>query len=129
MVRPLNVAAVALAALIASSAFAQSKTPLQRFPLNKPIPESAVTACKSAAIPIRLNTLMAQGKEDEASAAFEHAVTEGECLNGRGMVTYVRQVHRVDAADGAILTVYEASAGGMKFFVPMLGYLHEEITA
>ena len=129
MNRPQNLAALAVALLlITTTAFAQDKS-LQRFPLHKAIPESAVTACRSPATPIKLNMLMSQGREDEASAAFENAVSAGECLNGRGMVTYLRQVHRVDSPDGAVLTVYEASAGGLKFYVPMLGYLHQEISA
>ena len=129
MTRPLNAVAFAVALLlITMTAFAQTNSP-QRFPLYKPIPESAVTACRSPATPIKLNMLMSQGKENEASAAFETAIHAGECLNGRGMVTYLRQVHRVDSPDGSLLTVYEASAGGLKFYVPMLGYLHHEISA
>jgi hypothetical protein len=129
MDRPQNLAALAAALLlITTTAFAQDKS-LQRFPLHKPIPESGVTACRSAATPIKLNMLMSEGKDNEASSAFESAVTAGECLNGAGMVTYLRQVHRVDSPDGAVLTVYEARAGGVRFFVPMLGYLHQEISA
>jgi hypothetical protein len=128
MSRPHRATAFALAALIAvpALAVAQAMPPLQRFQLYKPIPEPAITACRNSDVPIRLNTLMAEGHVDEATAEFETAVHDGKCLNGTGMVTYTRQIHRVDAPDGTVLTVYEASAGGVKFFVPMLGYLHED---
>ena len=129
MDRLIRATIVVATALVAAAVFAQSKQPLQRFPLHKPIPENGVTACTDAAIPIRLNTLMAEGREDEATKAFERALTQGDCLNGRGMVTYLRQVHRIDSPEGAVLTVYEASAGGVTFYVPMLGYLHEELMA
>ena len=127
MNRRFHLAGCAAALLFATTALAQNTT-LQRFPLHKPIPESGVTACRSAATPIKLNMLMSEGKDAEASAAFESAINAGECLNGRGLVTYVRQVHRVDSPDGSVLTVYEASSGGMRFYVPMLGYLHQEMS-
>lgn len=125
MNRLLHAGAVALA-LLAGAAAAQDTSPLQRFPLNEAIPESGITACLSQEVPIRVNTLLAEGQEDEAALAFRQALSEGKCINGAGVVTYTKQVHRLDGDDGSVWTVYEANAGRAKFFVPMHGYLHED---
>lgn len=128
MLRTLRHAAVALALVLPAGAYAQSESQLQRFPLNKPIPEPAVTVCVNPEVPIHVNTLLAEHKSDEATAAFVDAVSHGQCVNGQGIITYIRQVHRVDSEEGAVLTVYEATAGGAKFYVPMAGFLHEDMT-
>jgi hypothetical protein len=120
--------AAALAVALGASAPAVSQSSLQRFPLHKAIPEPALTVCRHAEVPIQLNKLMAEGREVEATKTFEHALIDGECINARGVVVYTRQVHRVDADDGSIWTVYEANAGREKFYVPMMGYLHEDMS-
>lgn len=126
MIRLLRAGALALATFVAGAAAAQGTTSVQRFPLHEAIPESGITACLSREVPIRVNTLLAEGKEDEAAKAFRTALVEGQCINGAGVVTYTKQVHRLDSDDGSVWTVYEASAGRAKFFVPMHGYLHED---
>jgi hypothetical protein len=123
------IAALAAPLFLPLAAGAQWEKSLQRFPLNKPIAEAAVTVCVSAEVPIRVNTLLADEKSDEASLAYVSAVSAGQCANGRGVITYLRQVHRIDSSDGAVLTVYEATAGGAHFFVPMVGFLHQDLRA
>jgi hypothetical protein len=123
MIRIATTCTAALALLLASGALAQST---QRFPLNEAIPEAGITACLSQEVPIRLSDLMAEGNEDAAAREFEQALLEGKCINGSGVVTYTKQVHRVDADDGSVWAVYEANAGRAKFFVPMHGFLHED---
>ena len=125
LARAASVAAILLLPVVAG---AQSEKLVQRFPLNQPIPEPAVTVCLSADVPIRVNSLLADEKSEEANLAFVSAVSEGQCANGSGVVTYIRQVHRVDSVDGAVLTVYEATAGGRHFFVPMMGFLHQDLS-
>jgi hypothetical protein len=128
MNRLLAVGGIALAVLFAGNGVAQDNGTLQRFPLHKAIPESGITACMSQDVPIRVNTLLAKGNDAEAAKAFEQALRDGQCINGAGVVVYTRQVHRLDADDGSVWTVYEGSAGRVKFFVPMHGYLHEDLT-
>jgi hypothetical protein len=123
------IAALAAPLFLPLAAGAQWEKSLQRFPLNKPIAEAAVTVCVSAEVPIRVNTLLADEKSEEASLAYVSAVSAGQCANGRGVITYLRQVHRIDSSDGAVLTVYEATAGGAHFFVPMVGFLHQDLRA
>jgi hypothetical protein len=125
MIRPVTAGTAALAMLLAAGAYAQGSM-TQRFPLNTAIPESGITACLSQEVPIRLSDLMAEGNETEAAREFEQALVEGKCINGAGVVIYTKQVHRVDADDGSVWAVYEASAGRAKFFVPMHGFLHED---
>ena len=117
---------LALAFVLAGPAFAQHGASLQRFPLNQAIPEPAITACLSQEVPIRVNMLLAQGEEAEAARTFEQALVDGKCVNGAGVVTYTKQVHRMDADDGTVWTVYQGSAGRATFYVPMHGYLHED---
>ena len=126
--RPL---ALALAAVLAAplAALAQSSMSPQRFPLHQPIPEPALTACKSPEVLIRVNTLAADGREVEAMKMFEQAVGQGQCANGSAVVTYTRQVHRIDMPAGDVWTVYEGKAGGVTIYIPMRGFLHNEISA
>ena len=123
--------ALALAALLAAPivATAQHAPAVQRFPLYKPIPEPALTACKSPEVLIRVNTLAADGNEVEAMKMFEQAVGEGQCANGSAVVTYTRQVHRIDRPAGDVWTVYEAQSGGVTIYIPMRGFLHAEVSA
>jgi hypothetical protein len=127
---PRTLQATALAALLAApvAALSQVSASVERFPLHKPIPEPALTVCVSADVPIKLNELIAEEKGAEATKVFMAALHDGQCANARGVVTYTRQVHRVDTADGSVLTVYEANAGGATFYVPMLGFLHQDMT-
>jgi hypothetical protein len=130
MLRSLPTLALSLAAALAvPAALAQSAGSPQRFPLNKPIPEPALTACKSPDVLIRVNTLAADGREVEAMKMFEQAVGEGQCANGSAVVTYTRQVHRIDMPAGDVWTVYEAKSGGVTIYIPMRGFLHTEISA
>ena len=126
--RPL---ALALAALLATPivATAQHAPAVQRFPLYKPIPEPALTACRSPEVLIRVNTLAADGQEVEAMKMFEQAVGDGQCANGSAVVTYIRQVHRIDRGSGDVWTVYEGKSGGVTIYSPMRGFLHVEVSA
>jgi hypothetical protein len=128
MIRLLRVGTGCAAAALAAAALAQSASMLQRFPLHQAIPEPGITACLSQDVPIRVNTLLAAGKQTAAAEAFERALLEGQCINGAGVVIYTRQVHRLDAEDGSVWTVYQGRAGKATFYVPMHGYLHEDMT-
>lgn len=131
MSRPTRTLALALAALLCApvAATAQPTPAVQRFLLHKAIPEPALTACKSPEVLIRVNTLAADGQEVEAMKMFEQAVGTGQCANGSAVVTYTRQVHRIDRGSGDVWTVYEATAGGVTIYIPMRGFLHAEVSA
>jgi hypothetical protein len=131
MSRPHRSLALALAALLSAPivATAQPAPAVQHFPLYKPIPEPALTACKTPDVLIRVNTLAADGQEVEAMKMFEQAVGEGQCANGSAVVTYTRQVHRIDRGTGDVWTVYEGKSGGVTIYIPMRGFLHTEVTA
>jgi hypothetical protein len=110
------------------AAVAGGAMPLKRFPLHKPILEFEILVCKTAAVPIRLNTMLAEG-HPELSAFYREVMSRGECGSGHGYATYVRQVHRIEH-DAGLLTVYEIRGqDGSTWYVPLMGFLHEGVDA
>jgi len=119
--RPSFVGAIAIA-LIACVAHGAEP---QRFRLGVPVLEQ-IDACLDREAAIELARASAAGDQERARAVASLLAAEGRCGLVRGTLVYHRQLFRQDARD-TVFTVYEASIGAIRIYIPLAGYLHEGI--
>jgi hypothetical protein len=106
---------------VAAPAIAGVKT----FPLNTPIKEGLLLACKEEQAAVVIAKLSSENRTEEVDFLVPQLVARGICAIGYGTVTYVRQVLRVLTSYG-LFTVYEAKVEGISFplYIPMKDWEH-----
>ncbi len=99
-----------------------------KFPLHRPHPEPQLFVCLDQAVALRLMDMHADKNVTGEAALANSEMAAGRCGMISAMVTYKRQVKRIDIGD-RVLTVYEAKIGDTTIYVPMEGFLHDDIQA